>query len=67
MALHHLANRKNYVDEAIKQARQAICAKCPHIQLSGLQCGLCLCLINLKTKLKTEQCPDTPPKWRKVD
>lgn len=60
-----LANRKNYVSEAIQAQRKAICATCPHIRAVGLQCGLCLCLVNLKTKLKTEQCPDKPPRWEK--
>ena len=63
MAILDLSNRKNYVDDATQAQRRAICATCPHIRAAGLQCGVCLCLIRLKTKLKTEECPIG--KWAK--
>lgn len=66
MAIHHLANPKNYVTDAQKAERLAICAKCPYVQMAGLQCGLCLCLVRLKAKLKTEECPANPPRWPKL-
>lgn len=50
------------VSAAVHGQRQVPCATCPHRQ--GYWCGKCKCLIYLKTKLATEQCPDDPPRWR---
>jgi len=42
--------------------RQSKCGVCPHRK--GAWCKKCKCLIKLKTKLATEECPDSPPRWR---
>ena len=57
-------SRLAVVSPAIHSQRQAKCAVCPH--RSGYWCTPCKCLIYLKTKLATEQCPDNPPRWTKV-
>lgn len=51
------------VSPAIHGGRQTHCQPCPHRK--GYWCSKCKCLIYLKTKLATEQCPDDPPRWKK--
>jgi hypothetical protein len=43
--------------------RDSKCGVCPYRK--GAWCTKCRCLIKLKTKLATEECPDTPPRWRR--
>ena len=64
------------VDQApaavIAERRQA-CSQCPHATkhpVRGLTihslCNRCGCVINAKVRLASEECPDLPPRWRKV-
>lgn len=66
MAIYHLAKKKYYVSEEIKKQRLAICKQCPNLKF-GVDCGICFCLVGLLTKLKTEKCPDNPPRWEEQD
>lgn len=43
------------------ERREAICAYCSHNQ-NG-QCALCGCALAAKVWLRSEKCPDTPPRW----
>jgi len=65
MPIYDLLNPKQYVDNQTYLNRLDTCQKCPHRQnkyqrhtiLSTDQCPLCKCIIKLKAKLKTEDCP----------
>lgn len=47
-----------------EQARRAsICAGCPHWVAGQARCQLCGCKTNAKRRLKSEHCPDAPPRW----
>jgi hypothetical protein len=41
--------------------RMGICNICEHF--NNGRCKLCGCIINFKTRLETEHCPDKPPRW----
>lgn len=45
--------------------REAICNACPNC-FHG-QCQICTCAIVAKVCLSSEQCPDDPPRWLRVD
>lgn len=65
MAIIDLLNQSLYVSEEIQKKRLEICAQC-HRQGSRFRqkiCTLCGCFLDLKTKLKTEECPLL--KWKK--
>ncbi len=47
------------------EKRKAICSYCRHND-SGM-CGLCACFIDAKVLLSSEQCPDSPPRWNKIE
>ena len=68
MPIIDLLDRNLYVTEEIRKARLEICNACPYKRSklnSFLEyCLFCTCLINQKTKLKTEECPIL--KWKKV-
>jgi flavoprotein len=62
--------------EMVIKARRDICRGCPNATLNaqrldrpskGLttasQCRVCGCLIAAKTRLASEKCPASPPKW----
>ena len=49
------------VDSIVHEKRQAVCRACPHYE--NFQCKKCGCVVSLKTKLATEHCPDSPPRW----
>jgi len=57
LAIHHLANKKYYVDERVKRMRHSKCMSCRYYIRQTGQCQDCLCFVALKTKLKTESCP----------
>ena len=57
MAIYDLLNKKKYISALEQDRRKAVCATCPKLAMAGLQCGVCKCLINLKVKLITENCP----------
>lgn len=63
MALYHLAIKKEYLETAQVEARRQICRECPNRKRN--LCSLCGCFIHLKTKLRSEACPDAPPRWGK--
>jgi len=63
MALYHLVIKKQYLEPDQVEARRKICQACPHRKRN--QCSLCGCFIHLKTKLRSEACPDAPPRWGK--
>ncbi len=48
----------------IRLAREDKCAACPH-RVSEM-CSLCNCFIDLKVSLSSEECPDTPPQWKRL-
>lgn len=37
---------------------------CPHYK-HGL-CGICKCAVAAKVWLRTESCPDNPPRWKRL-
>ena len=50
-----LANERVHADRLRK------CDACPHRK--NFWCQKCKCVCYLKTKVSTEQCPDSPPRW----
>lgn len=54
-----------YVSETIQKERMDICKACPMLRPVSKTCKKCGCYVNLKTKIKTEQCPLS--KWGKVE
>ncbi len=52
----------------IEGLRLSKCEPCEHNQpgVLGRYCHLCGCYIDLKVKVASEQCPDTPPRWKAV-
>lgn len=66
MPILDLLDPKLHVTEEIRSARLELCNACPYkrIKFRLEVCYFCGCLINEKTKLKTEGCPIL--KWNKV-
>lgn len=64
--VRNLFRRKNVVvtPEQVKE-REAACAICPY-NVDGW-CQLCDCMLCVKTLLVSEQCPDNPPRWKRLD
>lgn len=58
----HRAGEPFLAPKPVQADRAALCRRCPH-HANGF-CGLCACLTQLKVKLSSEQCPDSPPRWR---
>ena len=58
------AGRPIITPTVVQQERQWQCLQCPHRVNS--QCKLCTCLIDVKTMLSAENCPDSPPRWKKL-
>ena len=57
MAVTDLLRKKNYIEDYNEiRKRKTICRRCDHNK--GGLCGRCGCVIMLKTKLKTENCPE---------
>lgn len=48
----------------VQRHRLQACYQCPHRHFS--QCRLCTCLLDVKTILSAEQCPDKPARWKKL-
>lgn len=48
----------------IRQERMAFCTGCEHNE-HGM-CTKCACLIDAKTYISSEECPDTPPRWHRL-
>lgn len=57
-----------YVSPETQQDRINCCSTCnyfiPGPGQYGKICGLCGCVLAVKTQYKLSQCPDTPPKWK---
>ena len=55
-----------------RQRRLEICLSCPACSpaVAGIalteRCRICGCFVRLKTKLKSQTCAFTPPRWHKV-
>lgn len=49
---------------SIREQRMAECVLCPNNE-HGL-CNKCACLIDAKTYISSEECPDTPPRWTQL-
>jgi hypothetical protein len=62
MPIYDLLDKKKYVSENERQRRIGLCIKCPKRTKWGT-CKLCNCICAVKVKIKTEKCPDKPPKW----
>lgn len=45
--------------------RLAICQLCPRRNV--LLCGKCRCVIIVKAGMRSEVCPDKPPRWPSLD
>jgi hypothetical protein len=54
---------KEPVTEEEYERRMGLCLSCPALQY-GTTCRYCGCLVQIKTKLQTSQCPfPFAPKW----
>jgi uncharacterized paraquat-inducible protein A len=40
------------------------CVSCEHVQKKHMRCGLCGCMLQLKARMKTAECPDKPSRWK---
>lgn len=49
------------------EARMSICRECPHFGSIVKACKLCGCFMPAKTKMKSQSCPDKPPRWVAID
>lgn len=59
-----LAGRPVIAPEFVRRDRMAYCRGCEHNE-NGV-CAVCTCLIDAKVFLSSEQCPDTPPRWKSL-
>jgi hypothetical protein len=53
-------------NENLSKKRLEICEECPHIRhhkILPTTCGICGCILSIKTMFKGQHCPDKPPKW----
>lgn len=53
----HLINKDNYTVDDEAKKRFDICKLCPEFIDLTTQCKKCGCIMSLKTKLKSAQCP----------
>lgn len=47
--------------ETARAKRLDVCRQCEHL-LNGT-CALCGCYVELRTAVKSQRCPDLPPRW----
>lgn len=48
-------------------AIKLICHACPHTRNDDAKCAICGCTdMDDKRSMATEQCPDSPPRWKAV-
>ena len=61
-------NKTMIVGHSLLRHRRKLCDACPLKTETKLfkfkRCGICGCFLNIKTKLRFEECPDEPPKWK---
>jgi hypothetical protein len=64
--LPKILKKSEHVTDAQQASRLEICRACPYLRKRvGVEvCGLCSCVLELKTRLKDEYCPIE--KWKKV-
>jgi len=62
--LYLLSGRPVIAPELIRKHREAICKPCRFND--HYFCRRCSCLIAAKVCLASEQCPDTPPRWKSL-
>tara|TARA_Y100000401_G_C8305513_1_gene216687 strand:- start:107 stop:364 length:258 start_codon:yes stop_codon:yes gene_type:complete len=61
----HLANGAQNVTKKEYLSRMDICNSCVHFIHKDNTCGVCGCLMHIKAKWQTSQCPKD--KWDKLD
>ena len=61
----HLANGAQNVTKKEYLSRMDICNSCVHFIHKDNTCGICGCLMHIKAKWQTSQCPKD--KWDKLD
>jgi hypothetical protein len=64
--------RKDLAAAAVTLRRREICAACESNTTPGKmtllsRCGQCSCLLEAKTQLKSEVCPNQPTRWGKFE
>lgn len=53
------ASSRVLVDKTERTRRLAICERCPHRRVATVAyCGLCNCVLKLKTRLQGARCPN---------
>lgn len=64
MPIYDLVNPNKYVEKPVYQKRLSLCDSCPERLESNKKklnkfsrCPMCGCIISLKAKLSTEECP----------
>ena len=62
--LYLLSGRPVIAPEMIRKHRQTICKYCKYNDHNF--CRKCSCVIPAKICLASEQCPDTPPRWKSL-
>ena len=63
--LENLPDIQDAAPEHLSSQRLAICRgsledgsdKCEHLAWPGMNCGLCLCFVDLKARMKNQKCP----------
>ena len=58
---------KVFVSETEKETRMTLCRECEHFNETFVQCGICGCFLEAKTRLKNFHCAldqiGQEPKW----
>ncbi len=62
--LYVMSGRPVIVPEMIKEHREATCRPCKYNDNGW--CRRCNCMLAAKVLLASEQCPDTPPRWKSL-
>tara|TARA_R110002167_G_scaffold34630_1_gene110666 strand:+ start:2261 stop:2500 length:240 start_codon:yes stop_codon:yes gene_type:complete len=52
------------VSKPVYKERIEACETCPHRK--NLKCGLCGCVIAVKARMETTNCPDNPSRWSEI-
>jgi len=53
------------VSKPMYKERIEACEKCEHRK--NIKCGLCGCIVAVKARMETADCPNTPSKWPKIN
>ena len=57
MAIHDLFDKNKYLTSEERQLRNSICKICEYAVFGKKTCSVCGCVIWLKSRLRTEECP----------